>query len=596
MLSWLLAALAGLVAAAAGYAGAPWRARLAPLAALLRAVAVLLLVALLLDAPAGRARAPRRFVALDASASWTRAGDSASWDRARAAAAAIAADSTFLFGDSLRAAPPPARPVDLASRVRPAVERAVAAGRPLTVVTDGELDDPDALRLLPRGSELQIPERARRADAALATLTAPRAAVAGDTVEVRVGLVAAGATAPGELRLLVDSLPVGATALGPLPADGERELALRITVPRVDGPRVLRAVIAVPGDAEPANDTLAAALEISPAAGVVLVSTQPDPDVRQMLAVLRGTVSLPTRAYLRVAPGQWRVEGTLTPVTEAEVRQAVRVAPVAVVHGDTAVFGPPSRTMVGALLLVAPPPAGEDWYAVGAPPSPFAAALSGVRWDSLPPINAGAPPRGDFVVLEVRRGREAARQAVIAGSEQPRRLVVSGSGFWRWAFRPGPGGDAYAALWGSIFDWLAAGRRDVRAAVPEAGVLRAGEPVRWRRGAGADSLVSIVLRRRGAAGEDTLAVHFTEGEVEAVTPPLPAGVYDVRAPGGTSLLVVSASNELVPRRVALRAGPVGVGAPLPGTAPPLRGTVWAWILPVLLLCGEWLLRRRQGLR
>jgi hypothetical protein len=37
-------------------------------------------------------------------------------------------------------------------------------------------------------------------------------------------------------------------------------------------------------------------------------------------------------------------------------------------------------------------------------------------------------------------------------------------------------------------------------------------------------------------------------------------------------------------------------APVAGRAPRLREHGWAYLLPVLLLCAEWLLRRRAGLR
>jgi len=73
-------------------------------------------------------------------------------------------------------------------------------------------------------------------------------------------------------------------------------------------------------------------------------------------------------------------------------------------------------------------------------------------------------------------------------------------------------------------------------------------------------------------------------------------VYDVRSAGGASLLVVSASRELVPRRVLVRDGPVGTGARAEAAAPPLRHRGWPYVAAVLLLCVEWLLRRRSGLR
>src|ERR1041385_8151936 len=93
------------------------------------------------------------------------------------------------------------------------------------------------------------------------------------------------------------------------------------------------------------------------------VSTSPDFDARYALAVLRGALGIPSRGFFRVAPGEWRVEGPLTPVTEADVRQAVREAPVAILHGDTAAFGPPRSIALGPLALMPPASAAEgEWY------------------------------------------------------------------------------------------------------------------------------------------------------------------------------------------------------------------------------------------
>ncbi len=59
--------------------------------------------------------------------------------------------------------------------------------------------------------------------------------------------------------------------------------------------------------------------------------------------MLRGALDLPTRAYYYLSPGNWRQDGSYARVTEAEVRAAFRDAPVAILHGDTARFGPPRR-------------------------------------------------------------------------------------------------------------------------------------------------------------------------------------------------------------------------------------------------------------
>ena len=597
--SWIVALAAGAAVAALTYAGraAGRRAPLAVVAAALRAVAATLLVALLLDAPVGPSRVPPPLVALDVSASWARGGGDA-YDAARDSARRLGA-SALLVGDSLREGDGPERPTDGASDVRPAVERALAAGRTLVLLTDGEVDDAAALSRLPAGSRVRVLPRAGRPDAAVAAVEAPRAAVGGDSAALTVRLAAGGAGAPpAVVRVGVEDGPTDSVGVDSLPAFGERTVALRVPMPRREGSALVRAVVAAPGDAEPANDTAMVVLELSEAAGVTVVSTAPDFDLRYMLEVLRGTVALPTRAFLQVTPGQWRVEGTLAPATAEAVRAAAGRSPVVVLHGDTALFGAPSGVGQGALLLVPSVSAGAvEWYPVAAPPSPVAAALSGVPWDSLPPLAVGASaPAGEWTALVAQRGRQFERQGVIAGREEPRRrAVVAASGLWRWRFRGGVAGDAFAALWGGLFDWLAAERRDARAVVPEAALLRAGEPVRWRRG-GADSAVRVVLRRRGAPDSTVLALRFVAGVPVATSPALPPGVYDARVPGGVAVLAVNASRELLPRRPAVASGPVGAAPAPAGVAPSLRAQWWAFALVVGVLCVEWLLRRRAGMR
>ena len=156
----------------------------------------------------------------------------------------------------------------------------------------------------------------------------------------------------GTLTLSLEGRPIAAMPLDSLPPFGERTVTLRARFEGAPGPAVLRAVVSSSGDTEPRNDTLSIAIDLSRAASAVFVSTSPDFDARYALAVLRGALGIPTRGFFRVAPGEWRVEGALTPVPETEVRQAVRDAPVAIMHGDTAAFGPPRATTLGPLALI----------------------------------------------------------------------------------------------------------------------------------------------------------------------------------------------------------------------------------------------------
>ena len=598
MSAWLFAVALGIIAAAIQYArlGSP-SAPLRIVLSTLRAAAVAIVVALLLDAPLRRARPMSPWVFVDASQSMAR-GDSslrrAAWDSARRANA----ESLWVFGDSVRRGNADMAPLDASTRLRPVVERTMATGRPAVLITDGEIQDSSALDALTTGSRVVVLSRRDFRDAAVVTMDAPRAAVEGDSMSVRLTLTAGNAGSPaGFVTLHFDRQLLGRWPVEAISAWTERQYDLRVLATGAQGGGILRAAVAVPGDAEPRNDTIAAPIEISRAPSAVFVSTSPDQDARFALAVLRGALALPTRGFLRVAPGQWRQEGTLAPATEAEIRQAFRDAPIAILHGDTTVFGPLRAATIGPIALLVPPDAEDgEWYASAAPISPLSGALAALPLDSLPPIATGTPAVGDWTALEARRGREAARRAVVVGRDAPRRVVVTGSGFWRWRFRAGASADAYAALWGGIFDWLAAERAERRGAVPDNAILRAGQPIRWRRGSAADSMVTLTLRPRSNASEsDSLVLRFATGVTTVETAPLPSGIYEVTVPGGRTELVVNASAELLPARPRLKSSAVGRRA-RSDDAHRARNAGWLYALAILLLCAEWVARRRAGLR
>jgi hypothetical protein len=601
MLFWLIAALAGVLAAALQYGRSALAPRVA-LLALLRALVGTLVVALLLDAPAGRARALTPDVAVDASESWLRGTAHCDrWRMALDSAARLGGGRWMRFGDSLRADPSVNAPVDHASRLRPVADRAAATGRPVIIITDGELDDGDAMASLPRGSRAIVIPCTPAPDVAVGTLDLPRTLLAGDTLTARITLVGGPAGGPaGRLELRLDGSVIASANYGEMGRYGEQALAVRGVVSGAERSAVLQAVIHGDGDLEPRNDTLSLGVDVSRSPAAVFVSTAPDYDAREAVAALRGVTALPTRAYYRVAPGQWRAEGTLAPVLESDVRAAVREAPFVVLHGDTSTFGPPRAATRGALLLFAPPVTDDgEWFAAAAPASPLAAALSSLPFDSLPPVNA-APnvPRGEWQGLVVRRGGASNdRRVVLSGTDAPRHIAVLGaSGLWRWRFRGGARADAYGVLFGTLFDWLATGRTDRRAVVPEPEPLRAGVPVRWRRGGPADSVVQVTVTRRSATSRVySLTLRFPDGANVVESPPLPTGVYDARMPGGSAVLAVNASRELVPRRPTVSATPA-LGIASVGSRTGLRDVGWVWLAAILLLCTEWLLRRRAGLR
>lgn len=603
MLPWLIALLAGAGAALLQYGRATLAPRVAPLA-LLRATAVALVVALLAQAPAGRASAPQPLVALDASESLLRGRTAgASCWRSALDSAARAGGVRLRFGDSVRADRSDAPPTDRASSLRAVADRASGAGSPVVVITDGELDDGELFSTLPRGSRAVVLSCASAPDVAVSMLEAPRALLAGDTATARVTLAGGPAGGPpGRVELRLDDRMLAAADIPALRPFAEMTVDLRGVVMGGERSAVLRAVVRARGDGEARNDTLAIGVDVTRAPAAVFVSTAPDYDAREAVAALRGVTALPTRAWYRVAAGAWRAEGSLARATEDEVRAAVRGAPFVVLHGDTSVFGAPRSATRGSLLLFAPPAGDEgEWFAASTPASPLAGALLALPFDSLPPLSVAPPaamPRGQWQGLVTHRGGAVGdRRTALVGWDEPRRIAVLGaSGFWRWRFRGGVRADAYSALFGALYDWLAAGRTDRRAALPEATPVRAGAPVRWRRGAPSDSVVALELRRRGATARvERVTLRFADGANVAESPPLPPGLYDATMPGGSAVLAVNASRELVPRRPTVRAGQVG-GAPAQGEAPRLRELGWVYALAIGALCVEWMLRRRAGMR
>ncbi len=629
VIRWILALALGALAAwlAYGRAGALGRSR-ALLLGLVRALAVTLVAAILFGAPSAPPTPAAPLVALDVSASWRRAvGDENTavnqWRTQLATAVSRYASGGALLavlGDSIRDIS--ASDIgtlsanDQASRVRVAVDRAASLGRPLFLVTDGEVDDAESLAEAPAGSVVRVLTNTPRTDGAIVDMAVPSTATAGDTITVAATIMAGAKTTPeGQLSVLVDglapvTLPV--PALAPL---ASTRVTATLPLPRGARASLVRSVLRVPGDAEPRNDTLISTLDIGDRPSAVLVSTAPDLDVREALVVLRGALNVPTRAFLRVAPGLWRVEGSLGPISEADVKTQAAAAGMLIVHGDTA-WRPRSgvRTATGARALWVPAPptatarAGEvartpEWYASGVPVSPLAAALAGLPLDSLPPLTLAGPAAGAMPVITAQLGKRGeAVPAIAARTENGvRTIVVSGSGYAGWSLRGGRSADAFGALWGAIFDWLAAGRGDVRAARPIASLLRAGEPVVWRRG-GSDSIVTVRISRRGAdptgassTGAESLQLRFPAGRYETTSPPLAAGVYDVQADGGASVLVVNVSREWVPRAPTVREGVISRGA-LTSDAPRLADAGWPFVLALLLLCGEWIARRAGGYR
>ncbi|MGA1308372.1 MAG: hypothetical protein ACO31W_00025 [Gemmatimonadaceae bacterium] len=462
MIRWGLAVLLGGGVTWLLYRRAGSRAMVALL--LLRWIAITAVVAVLLDAPLRRAVPPRPAVALDVSASWIVGGDASAWRAARALVDSLdpgRTEAVRLFGDSVRIAPLPDQPTDVGSRIRPVVEWALATGRPVHVVTDGRLDDAEWVARLPIGSTIHRIDLPPRAAAVLTALEAPAAAPAGDTIVAEVTVTADADGAPAqELTLARDGETIVRRAIEAMGPYETRLLGIPVPLP------VGAAAVRLTGslrDAATVEDTLVQSIRITGGAAAVVLSTAPDQDARFAVAALRAVRRGPVRAYWQVAPGVWRVDGSMAPVEEGVVRRAAGDASLLLLHGDTAVLGAPDALRAAGLLLMSPPPAGDEYYpVVPSSPSPLSDALSALPWDSLPPLDV-APTRADAAeatVVETRRGRRFESRAavrVMARDATGQRVVrIPAAGFWRWKSRGGRGAASYDALFGALIDWVGA--------------------------------------------------------------------------------------------------------------------------------------------
>ena len=452
-----------------------------PLAAL-RAVAWGSLAVLLLDPGCRRAGAGAApVVLLDHSLSMSDPGDPAGaggarWRAALDTARAVAGRGgrILLFGAEPAGLAAGARPDAPASRLLPAWREAAALGGPVTVVTDGEVDDaadlpPDFVRT----ARVVVLPRPERADAGVAGLDLPLALRAGDTATAAVVLVAAG-TAPTDTAVLElrEGPRVVARERVALGAGGSfrRELKFVPAAPPAGSERLERRyearVSGVADDAEPRDDARATLAEVSRTGAVTVLSDSPDWDFRTLVTALGQTAGVPVSAYVRIAPGSpWRDARTLKPVAPDAVDAATRDASLVVVHGTAqgvAALAGLARRALWRWTAARGETVDGDWYAGGGEtPSPVGAALAGAPADSLPPLEALAEQpadTGEWTAVAARLARRGRAWPVVVGAERGDRRVVRvlGAGLWRWASKGGVAAEAYRSLVAALTDWLLA--------------------------------------------------------------------------------------------------------------------------------------------
>lgn len=612
--------------------------------AVVRALALVVILLLLFNPrlPLGDgAGAPARWVLLDASLSMSATGPdgSSAWDHAVERANALAADGwrVVRFGDDdLDGTTPDEGPDRMESRLAPALAAAAESGaREVRVLTDGRLDDGVAVRSalealpLELGVEIfgdveghagiarfHVPDLSRADGVPVAELEVFGENV-GDSIRVEifeegrpVATVAVGAPTPG--------LRASATVELPTPTAEGR---VRYTARLVDGMESPEALDGFPDD----DEAVAFANVGFEEGGLVVVSLRPDWEPRYLMPVLGEVTGLRASGYLRVGPDRYLPMGRAVDrggvVDSATVRRAASDATLLVVHGlaegaddwvRRVVSGPGRRVVFpvnpqGAAyvgLEVEGPQSGEWYVSPDVPTSPIAGALSGSTFDGLPPLGRvlvpSAPVTSRPLQLQLRGAGAPESAFVLESRSEGRTAVAMASGFWRWAMRDN-GRETYRRLWSGVAGWLLADRG--MAALeprPVRWVFARGEPVEWRMPVG-----TARVRIRVEAGDTVVRDTVVVGGAAAMLEPLSPASYDytVLSEAGDTLGsgrfdVASTSVEMLPRRdTTMLDGSTAVAAD--GDAPagsPLRTMPWPYLLVITLLCGEWIARRRSGLR
>lgn len=584
-----LVTLAAALLVAGVVAWLPWRGRLdAPLAragAVARFLAALALLLLLLD-PGVRAtvRRPTALVLLDNSVSMQARGASDSATRLAASLGEVVP-----FGELVPGLP------GGTTRLGDPLAAAANAGRPVIVVTDGEVDDVASIPadLLAQAAVRTLP-RQDGADVAITDVRMPLRLAAGDTLAVEVDLRATNGWRDSVTVAVQDGDRVLLTGrAGFARADGRAVLRLAAPLPAgLTGERWLVITARDVADAEPDDHLRWRRLTITPSPGIVVIAARPDWDARFLYGALAAVTEAPVRGFVQLRPNQWRRMDDLRPVSAAEVESAARQADLLAVRGDTATW----RDVGRARLLWPSGTSPGDWYLAPAGASPLAGAFIAIEGDSLPPVTGASVTTGDWVALAARLARRGSEVPVVAGREGSRgRTVVFGvEGLHRWAFRGGEAEQAWRAMVAATASWLlATPERSGPSARPVDPVAQRGRPLRFRwQGAGAPAPLAMEFRGDSLTRTDTLRFD-AEGNAAVA---LPVGRYRYGSDGAThgTVAVEPYADELVPRPVTLAAREAEV-APVPARRS-LRELLPLFALAVLGFVVEWMIRRRMGLR
>ncbi len=565
-----------------------------------RAVAWASVGLLLLNVSCPPAGVGRPLVLLDASLSMQAAGGR--WAEAERTARSLGDMQPFGAQESFL--PDSVQPLLPSSLLAPALRAASATGRPLVVVTDGELDD---LADIPPGilSPVQVQVFLRRdtVGIGMTAVTGPDQLLEGDSLRLAIEL---------ELVNMAQALPVrvevrsGDTVQfmgqGTIPSSGIARLALAGPLRLPPGTHILDVALADSLDSERRDDHRAFALTIRETPGIVMVVPAPNSEARFLYRTLRDISALPLRGFVQVAVGQWRRMEDLGPVPESIVRTDLAAADLVVDFGVTLPL-PTVRALwdwpIASDVATLP----GDWYVSPEGPSPVLSALAAFPVESLPPAMGlrslqDGTQGASWVGLSAQLGRRGAVRPAMRGLQlsHGRRVEVALRGLWRWAFRGGAAEQAYRSWVEGTVGWLLGGvDSTLGVASPVRPVVSQGEPVQFRWQATRPPTPTVVTTTPLPDGIPQVDTLTFDGSGRAALRRVPGTYqYSLDAGGNGVLVVEEYSAEWLPRRPGLQPSEPVVSVTSGRRS--VREWPWLFFLAVVAFAGEWFVRRRGGLR
>ena len=420
-----------------------------------------------------------------------------------------------------------------------------------------------------------------------------------------------------QVRVLAPGPGLRATGTVRLPPAGESG-HLRYTARIADEEQV--------DDAFPSDDEAVTYAGIGyPAGALVLVSAVPDWEPRYLLPVLEKVTGLPSIGYLRAGPDRFVRLGSASdrgiPADSSTVKRAATEAALLVLHGlgvdadpwiaeiaegqGQRLVLPLDSEGTRAVGLETGDPISGEWYASpDVPTSPIAGALAGVNLQGLPPLSGAMVPSTPLLLppLQIQLRGAGSPESAFGLIERPggRVAVALASQFWRWAAREN-GHEPYRRIWSGIVDWLLAGEEVIAAEPrPMVWVTSRGQKIAWSLGGDSSSVHLEVWSGTEVVTDTTLV-----GGGEAMTGALDPGLYTytlVSESGDTvgagRFDVSGVSLEMLPVAKMPELSPGSLSSPgnAEDSGRPLRTYPWVYLLIMVLLCSEWIVRRRTGLR